>query len=242
MAKPTPDRAGRPCRLVVLDFDGTLADSFAWFASVLDGVADRYRFRRIAAHEVEALRALGAREIVRHLGIPRWKLPLIARHMHALAARDAAGIGRFPGIDAMLADLFAMGVPLAVLSSNREDTVRRVLGPDNAGRIARYACGASLFGKGRRLAGLMARMRVAPQEVLCIGDEIRDLDAARSLGCAFGAVAWGFTDARALAARDPDYLFAHPAEIAPAVMRDPAYWPRLAPGMMLVPLPEPNGS
>ena len=74
--------------------------------------------------------------------------------MHALAARDAAGIGLFPGIDAMLAELFAMGVPLAVLSSNREDTVRRVLGSDNARRIARYACGAALFGKARRLAGL----------------------------------------------------------------------------------------
>ncbi len=33
--------------LVVLDFDGTLADSFAWFCSVLNGVADRYRFRRV---------------------------------------------------------------------------------------------------------------------------------------------------------------------------------------------------
>jgi phosphoglycolate phosphatase len=36
--------------LVVLDFDGTLADSFDWFCSVLNGVADRYRFRRGGAH------------------------------------------------------------------------------------------------------------------------------------------------------------------------------------------------
>ncbi|MCX4197253.1 HAD hydrolase-like protein, partial [Methylobacterium organophilum] len=87
--------------LVVLDFDGTLADSFAWFCSVLNGVADRYRFRRVEAHEVEELRLQGARAIVAHLGIPRWKLPLIARHMHALAARDAAQIALFPGVPAM---------------------------------------------------------------------------------------------------------------------------------------------
>ncbi|MDP4023622.1 HAD hydrolase-like protein [Methylobacterium sp. NEAU 140] len=204
--------------LVVLDFDGTLADSFGWFRSVLNGVADRYRFRRVEAHEVEALRGQGAREIVRHLGIPRWKLPLIARHMHRLAARDAAGLALFPGIEAMLAALAEAGVPLAVLSSNREDTVRRVLGPGNADRIGHYACGASVFGKARRLRRLLARTGTAPERVLCVGDEIRDLEAARSVGCAFGAVVWGYTRAEALAAQAPDHLFAEPAEIAAAVL------------------------
>ena len=36
-------------KLVIFDFDGTLADSFPWFAGVLNGVADRYGFRRVAA-------------------------------------------------------------------------------------------------------------------------------------------------------------------------------------------------
>ncbi len=244
MAGAVPSATARRCRLVVLDFDGTLADSFDWFAGVLDGVADRYRFRRVERHEVDALRALGAREIVRHLGIPRWKLPLIARHMHGLAARDAGRIRLFPGIDAMLAELAATGVPSAILSSNREDTVRRVLGPGNAAGIAAYSCGASVFGKARRLRRLLAQARVMPVETLCVGDEIRDLEAARTVGCAFGAVGWGYTDAAALAAQAPDLLFATPAEIAPAIARmsDPVYCPRLAPGTMLVPEPEPNGS
>ncbi|MCJ2058482.1 HAD hydrolase-like protein [Methylobacterium sp. J-048] len=205
--------------LVVLDFDGTLADSFDWFCSVLNGVADRYRFRRVEAHEVEALRLQGARAIVAHFGIPRWKLPFIARHMHALAARDADRIALFPGVPAMLADLAAAGVPLAILSSNREDTVRRVLGPENAARIAAYACGASLFGKGRRLRTLLARRGVAPERTLCVGDEVRDLEAARALGCPFGAVAWGYTDARAFAALGPEYLFSEPEEITSLLRR-----------------------
>ena len=213
----SPGEAGPS--LVVLDFDGTLADSFDWFCSVLNGVADRYRFRRVEAHEVEALRLQGARAIVAHLGIPRWKLPFIARHMHALAARDAARIALFPGVPAMLADLRDAGIPLAILSSNRADTVRRVLGAENADRIEAYACGASLFGKARRLRTLLARRRVAPARALCIGDEVRDLEAARALGCPFGAVAWGYTDARALAALGPEHLFAEPADIARLVRR-----------------------
>ena len=212
--------AGRrpaPYDLVVLDFDGTLADTFAWFGSVLGGVADRYRFRRVAEGEVEALRQLGAREILAHLGIPRWKVPLIARHMHGLAARDAASLHPFPGIAAMLADLAAAGVGLAVLSSNREDVVRQVLGPESAGAITRWSCGASVFGKARRLRRLVAASRLPPARVLCIGDEIRDAEAARAVGCAFGAVAWGYTDPQALAAGGPDLLFRAPGEVVAAV-------------------------
>ena len=219
---PRDPVTGRPVtagavRLVVLDFDGTLADSFGWFCSVLNEVADRHRFRRVEAGEAEALRALGAREIVRLLGIPRWRLPLIARHMHRLAARDAGDLRLFPGVEAMLADLGSAAVPVAILSSNREDTVRRVLGPACADRVDAYACGVSVFGKARRLRRLIARAGVPAPTVLCVGDEIRDLEAARAVGCAFGAVSWGYTHARALAAHAPDHLFGEPAEIVAAI-------------------------
>lgn len=203
-----------PYRLVVLDFDGTLADSFDWFCEVLNGVADRYGFRRVHLEETEALRGLSASAIVRHLGVPRWKLPAIARHMHGLAARDIDRLHLFPGVPEMLADLAAGGVVLALLSSNTRENVGRVLGPENAARIAHYACGASLFGKARRLERLMARVGVSPTQTLCIGDELRDLEAARAVGCAFGAVSWGYTRAEALAAAGPDLMFADPAGIA----------------------------
>lgn len=213
-----PD-ARPPYRLVVLDFDGTLADSFDWFARVINDVADRYRFRRIEPGETERLRGLSAREIVRHLGIPGWKLPFIARHMHALAARDIAEMSLFPGIAAMLAGLGGAGLTLAILSSNTEANVRRVLGPSRAAGIRHYACGASIFGKAGRLRALVRASGVAPEAVLAIGDEIRDHEAAQEAGCDFGAVAWGYTRTEALAARRPAFLFQCPADVTRALLQ-----------------------
>ena len=141
----------RPYGLVIFDFDGTLADSFPWFCGILAEVAARYRFRQVGEDEIESLRSMGASAIVRHLGIPAWKLPLITCHMKALAARDIAGIRLFPDIAPMLGELMRSGVPLAIVSSNAEANIRRVLGPDLADGIGHYACGASLFGKARRL-------------------------------------------------------------------------------------------
>ena len=50
-----------PYALAVFDFDGTLADSFPWFAGVLNGVADRYGFRCTRPGEAEGLRGLWRR-------------------------------------------------------------------------------------------------------------------------------------------------------------------------------------
>ena len=72
--------------LAIFDSDGTLVDSFPWFARVLNDVADRFGFRRTDAAEREALRACGSREILHRLGVPAWKLPMIAAHMRALKA------------------------------------------------------------------------------------------------------------------------------------------------------------
>lgn len=209
--------AASPYRLVAFDFDGTLADTFPWFCSVLNGVADRYRFRQVGADEVERLRGLSARAIIADLGIPAWKVPLIARHMRALSARDADAIRLFPGVAEMLDALDVGGIGLAVVSSNGEATVRRALG-QSAGRIRYFACGASLFGKARHLRAVAREAGVAPSLMLAVGDEIRDAEAAAKAACPFGAVAWGYTDRAALEAKAPAHLFGEPAEIVEAVL------------------------
>ena len=83
--------------LVIFDLDGTLADSFSWFLTVINGVAREYDFRQIADDEVEPLRRSGSREILHRLEVPRWKLPAIARRLRALKREQLDAIPLFPG-------------------------------------------------------------------------------------------------------------------------------------------------
>ncbi|NVO16499.1 MAG: HAD hydrolase-like protein [Rhodoplanes sp.] len=204
-------------RLVIFDIDGTLADSFPWFLAVLNGVADRFGFRRTAPDEVVAMRNAGAAEILERLAVPRWKLPLIVRHMRALKTQDLDQIPLFPGVDALLATLFARGAVLAVVSSDTEANVRRALGPANAKLIAHFGCGASLFGKPPKFRAVLRRACVPASEAIAIGDEVRDIEAARTVGIACGAVAWGYADATALRAKKPDLVFERMEEIVGAL-------------------------
>jgi len=190
--------------MVIFDFDGTLADSFGWFLAVLDDVAKRYRFRRVRPEEVADFRRLDARQILDRLALPRWKLPLVAAHMRSLQAK--ADIRLFPGIPALLDDLSRSGLRLALVSSNAAANVRRTLGPDTLARFDHLDCGAGVFGKAGRLKTVLRRAGLAAAQTIAVGDEIRDIDAARACGIATGAVSWGYTDGDALAAHSPDFL------------------------------------
>lgn len=193
-------------KLVVFDFDGTLADSAPWFRGVLNQLAERHGFRKVSEAEIDMLRGRTNREIVRHLGVRFWRLPFIARDARARSAAAADGIPLFADVPDLLRDLAAAGVAVAIVSSNSEATIRRILGP-SAARVHQYDCGVSLFGKARTLDRVRRRSGLAHADVLCIGDEVRDIDAARQAGLASGAVLWGYANEAALAAARPTFLF-----------------------------------
>jgi phosphoglycolate phosphatase len=193
-------------RQAIFDFDGTLADTFPWFTSVLDGVADRFGFRRVG-DELERLRGADTRALLQHFAVPMWKLPMIAAHMRSLAAARVDEIRLFDGARATLHELHEAGVDVAVVSSNAADTIRHVLGPKTAALVSQFECGASLFGKPTKIKKVLRRTGVAPADSIYIGDELRDGEAARGVGMAFGAVAWGYASPEALTTCAPDALF-----------------------------------
>lgn len=201
-------------KLVIFDFDGTLADSGAWLARELNPLAARFGFRRISEAETEALRGCDSREVLSRLGVPLWKLPFIARHLRRSLARQADAIQLFPGAKALLRRLAGEGVVLGLVSSNSAANVRRILGPEAAALIEHYECGAAFFGKAAKFRKVLRRARMKPADALCIGDETRDIEAARAAGIAAGAVAWGYARREVLEARAPTWLFETPDEVA----------------------------
>lgn len=201
-------------KLAIFDFDGTLADSFPWAQSIANDIADKHRFKRIEPSEQEVLRGFSARQVIKHLGVPWWKMPFIARDVQSAMARDIAMIALFEGVDALFQDLARRGIILAIVSSNSEQNIRSVLGKQNAALVHFFECGVSLFGKSAKIKKLLRRCKVLPGEAILIGDEIRDGEAAQKARVAFGAVAWGYTHVEALEAQAPHALFASMDDIA----------------------------
>ena len=197
--------------LVIFDLDGTLADSFPWFRRHANDVADKFGFRRV--EDFEALRHADFRQIFHQLEVSRIKLPVIARHMRQLKTRHLDEIALFPGVEPMLRSLSEAGLRLALVSSDSEANARSQLG-ELAHLFEKFDCGASVFGKAAKFRRVVRRAGLRPSDVISIGDEVRDIEAAREAGIACGAVCWGFAAPELLRSMRPDFLFERVGDIA----------------------------
>ncbi len=205
-------------KLVIFDFDGTLADTFPFALDIMDQVVEKFGLKKINRNEIEELRHLDARRVLKHLEVPLWKLPAISSHVMSLLGQRAHLLPLFDGIDQLLKDLSNEGIKLAVVTSNSYENVAKILGPENAARIEYFECGVRVFGKQAKLKKLLKQSGVEANEAICIGDEIRDIQAAEKMQIPFGAVAWGFTNVEALRACHPAEVFVTVGEIAQKVI------------------------
>ncbi|HDR8956840.1 HAD hydrolase-like protein [Burkholderia vietnamiensis] len=187
-----------PYRLIAFDFDGTLADSLDCFLSALTDASRLHGFRDATPELRPALRGMSAREIIRALDVPVWKVPRVTLDVRRLMRPRLTQVELFPGVAATFDALAARGIRIAIATSNSEDVVRDRLGPHASGCVDTFACGIPLFGKARRLRALVHEAGVQPADVLYVGDEIRDAEAARRARIAFQGVAWGYTTPHAL--------------------------------------------
>ena len=211
-------RPDTPYRLIAFDFDGTLADTYPWFESIWSKIAAEHGFRVPSRDESQELKQLDAHQVMRALGVPLWKAPALLIRLRKEMADVSPDISLFEGVPEMLRALSGAGVTLALLSSNAEDNARRILGQAHSALFSEFECGTSLFGKAAKIKHLLNRTGHTADQILLIGDEIRDIEAARTAGIAVGSVVWGYNDRTALAARQPDLLLETPAHIVRAVL------------------------
>ncbi len=193
--------------LIIFDFDGTLADSVSWAMTVISPVADKYDFKPVKAEDLERIRGYDPISVFNELGIPLYKVPVIASHLRKMMSGKAEQVVLHNGIKEVLEHLFEKGATIAVVSSNSLKNVRDIMGKENAALIDYLECGATFWGKRHKLSKVLEKSGFSPEEALYVGDEVRDLQAARKVRIAFGAVAWGFNRMDAFMKYNPDEIF-----------------------------------
>jgi phosphoglycolate phosphatase-like HAD superfamily hydrolase len=191
-------------RAVIFDFDGTIADSLPAILAVFEDLTG-HSVKHFSDDEIDQMRDLSPLELMKLLEVPKWKAPylllrgrqLLRAHMHGIAVHD--------GMADTIKALHKKGVPLYVLSSNSTDNVTSYL---KWHKLHEYFAGvhggASIFAKAPGLLKLIKGENVSVSDSWYVGDETRDVTAAKLVGLQVASVTWGFNTRRALIAKVPD--------------------------------------
>ena len=70
-----------------------------------------------------------------------------------------------------------------------------------------------MFSKHKVLRKFLQKNFLTPEEVIYVGDETRDIEAAKKIKMKAIAVSWGFNSKEALAAQNPEFLIHKPNEL-----------------------------
>lgn len=201
-------------RCLIFDFDGTLADTLGEGMKIYNDLARQHGYTLIDPEDVEELRHLDTKGLLRHLGIPRHKVPF---HLATAMRRLRSRISNLPlnkGIKEVLPTLRKHFDHMGILSSNVSENIESFLNAHDLRKEFTFISSiGKLSGKAKHLRAIARTFSLMPHEILYVGDEIRDLQAARKSRVDAVAVTWGLNSRESLARENPAYLIEHPREL-----------------------------
>jgi phosphoglycolate phosphatase len=197
-------------RLVL--FDGTLADTFLPTVAIFNQLAEKHGFKSLA--DPEDYRRMDLAALARAQAVPILKVPLLMREYRLLQRASGAVPQLFPGLAEGLRQLRQAGCRMGVISSSAKEPIMDCLKAGGVADLFEVVVGYSrLMGKARGIRSVLKDLKVVAAEAVYVGDEVRDIEAARGAGIDVATVPWGFNHRQLLESHRPTYMVTNPVEL-----------------------------
>ena len=200
--------------LLIFDFDGTLANTISVGIDVYNEIAGDYGLSTVTIEEAKELRKLHTRALLDHLGISRIQVVKLGAQIRRQIHDRMDEVDMIDGAQKMILELHRAGFRMGILSSNSADNVRSFM--ERFGLLKCFEfieAGVSLFGKTSRIKKVLKKQGVDAKNAIYVGDETRDMEAARKAGVCGIAVCWGANDHEAMMSEGPDYCIEDTEEL-----------------------------
>ncbi len=184
-------------KAIIIDLEGTIADSFPIGLEVANALAQKYKYEPIVDSPI--IRDLSFKEfLVSHLKLVKISLIVWARETRRILSQHSDDIKIFPGIKDALEEL-SKHYRVGILTSNSTKNVLKILENNGIGHYFSFMyTNCPAFGKSRYLKKLIKAEKYKRAEVVYVGDEIRDVDSCIKAGVSIIAVTWGANSAKTL--------------------------------------------
>ena len=206
-----------PRRAALFDFDGTLADSAPDLVAALNRLRMARGFTPLHAEEVQPFASMGARGMLRigfglspeDEGYAELRDAFLERYGENVCVETKL----FPGIPDLLEALEARAIPWGIVTNKARRFTERIL-PVLGLKPRCLVCGDStphIKPHPAPLLAAAAELGLAPTDCYYVGDDLRDMQAARAAGMRAVAVEYGY--AQAPRTWNADLIIARPMDL-----------------------------
>ena len=208
-------------RAVLFDFDGTFADTAPDLAAAVNAMRTARGLQSLSAAVVRPYASMGAR------GLLRIGFDMAPEHPQYIAMRDefldlysqalCVHTRLFSGMADLLAELVARDIAWGIVTNKSSRFTTRLV-EELEVSPACVICGDSTPHLKPHPAPLLAaarQLKLAAADCVYVGDDLRDIQAARAAGMRCVAVQYGYhgTDNPGPASWNADAIISHPAEL-----------------------------
>jgi phosphoglycolate phosphatase-like HAD superfamily hydrolase len=163
--------------------------------------------------ELGHLKKMHAREVMAYIELKKRYLPFLLKKGKSLLTQDIKNIRLCkPDIFHTIGKLKEMGIKTAIITTNSKTNVKLFLEAHNAD-VFDLIVSATMFGKESKMKRIVKKKKLSLGEFLYVGDEIRDIIAAKNAGMDIVSVGWGYNTVESLKKYGPDYLIFEPSEL-----------------------------
>jgi phosphoglycolate phosphatase len=200
-------------KIVIFDFDGTIADSLAVSVECVNELARAEGKRCVNKDDLLQLRGMDTkRAICEKACIPKILFPIYAARVRRLMSSRLDSFKIYPGMKELI-HVLSKHCAVGILTSNSASIVRSIMAKENLAGVSFVHSDSSLFGKAISLRYLMLRHHLKHENIIYVGDEIRDIIACRKAGVRCIAVTWGYNSRASLAKEKPYAIVDTPNEL-----------------------------
>lgn len=198
---------------LIFDFDGTICDSYETVLGIANDFLVKHNKPPIRTDEIEEYRNKGLKKIISERKISKLKIAKLIIDGRKKMSKYIPRLRSFDGLPEVLEKL-SKKHKLAILTSNSKDNVEVFLKKHNLDKSFDFIHSESdLFGKHKKLKKAISKYSFNSNETYYIGDETRDVEAAKKAGVKSVAVVWGYESKEVLKNANPDLLVSNPKEL-----------------------------
>ncbi len=200
-------------KAVLFDFDGTICDTVPLMLRTLNKMALGMGRELISREDFETLRAYSIKELMSLFKVPFFKIPFLIVKARSEFTKHIDDLRLYEGLPDMLARLETEGYRMGILSSSPKKNIGYILAKYGIKSFEFVESELNIFGKGKAILGVCRKYGIPKDELVYVGDEIRDIEACRDSGVDIISVTWGLNNEEGLARNGALRIARIPADV-----------------------------